>query len=375
LTAPSNAKTVGTGPIKGRAAGPIESSIVMPTEDAVEHIDIVEDMHRDVVEVEIAGPDAESAPQQLDDPEARESSSMAELVPARPSGVNGAGALADLHAVLTISLEPEWPGNVHVYEISIDVRDGTFNGFAARSSNVPGETICGIFGSGFADIDFTAAYPTPGYHYAWFGSGPLRNFMATDSHGNVLHTASATVTNLVQLSDELPDDRPTPPLPIVSAVETDDDELPTADSSIEKAAAAPLDDEVADEVAEVADEAPVDIEMITDEENAVAFAVAEAEVPETMSEQHIHDELADVAIAEPSIEVPVASDEVPELEVVAAVAPEPSVAVETPADDIHDAGCRCLACQSTAFEAVPVTEGPLAGKAFYFRARSKTSAT
>jgi hypothetical protein len=58
-----------------------------------------------------------------------------------------------------------------------------------------------------------------------------------------------------------------------------------------------------------------------------------------------------------------------EIAVVPEVVPE-EVDVDPPADDVsdHAPDCECLGCRWSAFQPVPVTEGPLAGKAFYFHA-------
>jgi len=394
-------QTVGADSFEAPAAGQIGRGAAMPVPESVAWIEIVEDLRRDVVEVELVEPETEPVRQQCHGAPkapAGETPATVEPAPAAPGEVNAAGALTAMDAVLTISLEPEWPGNVHVYDIRIDVRYGTFTGVAARSSDIPGETIGGVFSVGLTDIDFTAVYPTPAPHYTWCGSGPLRGFTGTDSRGNVLHTVSATVTNLADVIDGVTDE--TARLSAARAVEAQLDEAPPADESLEEAAAADTDDEVAVEAAlgrrsrlrrrvarpggglrarwarrrAVAD-ASVDLHLITDEHDDVA--VAELEVSETRSRHDTDDEVADEASAEPSIEVPVASDEVQELDVVPEVAPEQmpelavaDVTVGTPTDDIpdHAATCRCLACLSTVFEPVPVTEGPLAGKAFYFRA-------
>jgi hypothetical protein len=118
-------------------------------------------------------------------------------------------------------------------------------------------------------------------------------------------------------------------------------------------------------------EASIDIDLTIDEQHVVE--IAEPEVPETGAEQDNADEVTEAAIADASICTPVGSDEVQELQADLDIVPEPAVVDvtdETPADDVRDhaATCRCLACGSTVFEPVPVTEGPLAGKAFYYRA-------
>src|SRR5439155_1637945 len=131
------------------------------------------------------------------------------------------------------------------------------------------------------------------------GSGPLRGFTGTDSRGNVLHTVSATVTNLADVIDGVTDE--TARLSAARAVEAQLDEAPPADESLEEAAAADTDDEVAVEAAlgrrsrlrrrvarpgggrrarwkrrrAVAD-ASVDVHLATDEHDDVSVAAAPA---------------------------------------------------------------------------------------------------
>ena len=74
------------------------------------------------------------------------------------------------------------------------------------------------------------------------------------------------------------------------------------------------------------------------------------------------DEAHDVVVIEPEV--------VPEVEP-AQVRSEPAlveVTVESPTDNeqVHSAGGQCLPCRWATFKPVPVTEGPFAGKAFYF---------
>ena len=49
---------------------------------------------------------------------------------------------------------------------------------------------------------------------------------------------------------------------------------------------------------------------------------------------------------------------------------------DSPPDDdpAHAGGCQCLACRWADFKPIPVTEGPFAGKAFYFGAAEHVSA-
>ena len=173
---------------------------VSVAEQTVQWIAIVEDLERDVADVPAIEPPAEIVERDAADTPVRETSVELALVTALPAEVEVADDPA-VCALLTISLEPEWPGNVHRYEIMIDPRDGTFTGMADPSSNIPGETIRGAFSVDFTDISFTAVYPAPAYHYAWFGAGPLGRFTGTDSRGNVLHTLSGTVTKPAAVTD------------------------------------------------------------------------------------------------------------------------------------------------------------------------------
>ncbi len=226
LTPPVVGSAVSSDVVEVLADEPVVLAPAPPVRETVEWIEIVEDLQRDVVEARVEpAPEPARPPQQPDEeaPATNISSAVA-LVPAARREPNLDDDLVAVNAVLRISLEPEWPGNVHFYDITVDARDGTFIGAATRSSNVPGETIRGVFSPGFVDIDFIAVYPGPTNQYAWFGSGRLRRFTGSDSRGNVFHTASARVTNLEYVSEDLPADEPTVPVPEVTLHGETDDE-------------------------------------------------------------------------------------------------------------------------------------------------------
>ena len=226
-----------------------------------------------------------------------------------PEGQVEAVGAGPVSAVLRISLGPAFPGNVHVYDITIDPRDGTFAGSAHRASNIRGETITGALSAGNTDIDFTAVYPTPAYEYAWFGTGPIVGFTGGDSLGNVMDALSATVTCPAPGRDDTPE-------------------------------------VVRDAVAEVAPEIeePVEVAVVVDETPA-----APVTEPETVIEPEIAIEPETVIEPEP---------------VVARADADPTA--DSPPAEVHAEGCQCLACRWAAYKPIPVTEGPFAGKAFYF---------
>ena len=251
-----------------------------------------------------------------------------------PEGQVEAVGAGPVSAVLRISLGPAFPGNVHVYDITIDPRDGTFAGSAHRASNIRGETITGALSAGNTDIDFTAVYPTPAYEYAWFGTGPIVGFTGGDSLGNVMDALSATVTCPAPDRDDTP--------------------------------------EVArDAVAEVAPEIeePVEVAVVVVEPPEVVVAEVAPEIEEPVEVAVVVDETPAAPVTEPEtvIEPEIA------IEPETVIEPEPVVAradadptADSPPAEVHAEGCQCLACRWAAYKPIPVTEGPFAGKAFYF---------
>ena len=102
---------------------------------------------------------------------------------------------------LTISLEPAYQGNIHVFDITVNPCDGAFTGTTAASSPVAyGETISGTFLNGTL-VDFLSTYSTGLPGYQWFDDGPGH---AADLYlGNPLtpRFAIAVTTALVNTSD------------------------------------------------------------------------------------------------------------------------------------------------------------------------------
>ena len=339
LTAPSIDPTVGADSIE---------------RESVEWTEIVEDLQRDVVEAEVVKPETELVRQQRPEaPAAPAEQTVAaeELVRVRSGEVNVAGALVAVDALLTINLEPGWPGNVHVFEITIDARDGSFTGVATPSSSVAGETIRGVFSDGCTDFDITAAHPAPA-QYSWVGTGPLRGFAGADSRGNVWHNASATVTDMSYVMADVPTDEPTMFLPAQSAVEAEPDAPPAADQWFDEADAADVevaDTAVEDQIGEPRDIAVMqhDEELEHDTNDDVAGDAAPAPRPRRVrrprgrqvrrAERRAAAEASAEQIAEPH-EIVVAEPEAPE------TATEPDIDHEVPESsvaeqiaDAHDA--------------------------------------
>jgi len=185
-----------------------------------EWTEIVEDLQRDVVEVPEPAPIGETVPD--DDgvevpvlhrsarsvgsdpmPEPDQGSANREVAKAVQPDVEQS---AFSSALLTISLGPKFPGNVHVYAITIDARDGTFTGVADASSKIAAETISGALSPGYTDIEFRGVYSVEMYgNYLWFGSGALGSgalagFRGGDTFGNLFDALSATVTMLAEVN-------------------------------------------------------------------------------------------------------------------------------------------------------------------------------
>jgi hypothetical protein len=101
-------------------------------------------------------------------------------------------------ATLSVSLAPQYPGNVHAFDVTINPCDGTFTGVSSPSDSVAvGETIRGTVRNG--RIDFAASYN--GDTYTWGGSGPLAAFTGKDNGTLVFNTMKASITGLADVSD------------------------------------------------------------------------------------------------------------------------------------------------------------------------------
>ena len=80
---------------------------------------------------------------------------------------------------LTISLEPAYPGNIHVFDITISPCDGSFTGATSAGSPVQlGENITGTIWQGQFDFTSTYSIGLPGYQ--WFYTGPFSGGQAHD---------------------------------------------------------------------------------------------------------------------------------------------------------------------------------------------------
>ena len=111
------------------------------------------------------------------------------------ASANGVARYQFESATLTVSLEPTYPGNIHIYNIALNPCDGSFTGASTTGSVLGGiETITGTLGAN--TLAFVATYTSiiPGYHYDY--SGLLAGGTAFDFHANgTPYTPSFTIAN------------------------------------------------------------------------------------------------------------------------------------------------------------------------------------
>jgi hypothetical protein len=98
-------------------------------------------------------------------------------------------------ATLTVSLEPAYPGVIHIYDVVISPCDGSFAGSATSASvNGATETISGTLAGGTLGfvVSYFGAYLT-GYHFDY--NGPFAGGTAFDFYLGNPFSPSFTIVN------------------------------------------------------------------------------------------------------------------------------------------------------------------------------------